>query len=232
MPHPLRSFNIPNGAQFGARRLSGKGHAGTDYHPKSNQDGDPIYGTLDGGRISAKGYGPSPVNGFGHWVKVAYPGGIETTNAHMREPSPWAVGAAVGPSTVIGYVGHTGNAVIADPPGSHVHHELRVNGVLKDPFAYYGGNATASINSKPIAAVSDPIKEDEDMYLVIDKGTPQKPSTGTYVVNAEGCTGISAGVESSLMRLFKVDRSEILLLMKTEIEELDGFLRANARLNR
>jgi len=96
----------------------------------------------------------------------------------------------------------------------------------------FSNTNTASTNSKPIAAVPDPIKEDEEMYLVIDKGTPQKPSTGTYVVNAEGCTGISAGVESSLMRLFKVDRSEILLLMKTEIEELDGFLRANARLNR
>jgi hypothetical protein len=165
MPHPLRSFNIPSGAQFGARRLSGRGHAGTDYHPKSNKDGDPIYATLDGGRISAKGYGPSPVNGFGYWVKITYPGGLETTNAHMREPSPLPIGTAVGPSTVIGYVGHTGNAVVADPPGSHVHHELRRNGSLIDPFAYYGGTATAGSNITPISIKEE---EDDDMYIISD----------------------------------------------------------------
>jgi hypothetical protein len=173
MPHPLRSFNIPPGAQFGARRLSGRGHAGTDYHPKSNKDGDPIYATLDGGRISAKGYGPSPVNGFGHWVKIAYPGGVETTSAHMREPSPWSVGAAVGSSTVIGYVGHTGNAVIADPPGSHVHHELRVSGVLRDPFAYYGGaSAPATAAAAEITPTPPTIQGDTmgAIYLRVKAG--------------------------------------------------------------
>jgi murein DD-endopeptidase MepM/ murein hydrolase activator NlpD len=183
MPHPLRSFNIPPGAQFGARRLSGRGHAGTDYHPKSNKDGDPIYGTLDGGRISAKGYGPSPVNGFGHWVKIAYPGGVETTSAHMREPSPWPVGTAVGPSTVIGYVGHTGNAVIADPPGSHVHHELRVNGVLRDPFAYYGGaSAPATAAAAAITPTPPTIQGDTVIYIQCNAyptGTKQGP-TGPF----------------------------------------------------
>jgi hypothetical protein len=174
MPHPLRSFNIPSGAQYGARRLSGRGHLGCDYHPKSNKDGDPIYATLEGGRIAAKGYGPSRVNGYGYWVKIAYPGGVETTSAHMREMCPFPVGTAVGPTSIVGYVGHTGNAVIADPPGSHVHHELRVNGVLRDPFAYYGGNATAGSSGVPIVASEpEPLRQDNNVKTVFAQPSKQ-----------------------------------------------------------
>lgn len=164
MPHPLHAFNIPSGAQFGARRLSGRPHAGTDYHTPDNKDGAPIFGTLSGGTVRSKGWAPSTVNGFGHWVKVAYPGGKETTDAHMREACPLPIGTPVSPSVRIGTVGHTGNAVNADPPGSHVHHELRIGGALVDPFAYYGGTATAGTKTETLT------REEDDMPKRVSDG--------------------------------------------------------------
>lgn len=135
MPRPIRiPFSIPSGAQYGAPRAGGRHHQGTDYHCAI---GTSIYGTRDGGHVVANvgetGYGI----GFGNYVSISYPGGFMTLDGHLRERSPLAVGTTVNSDTVIAFVGITGNAVYADPPGSHDHHQLWVNGNLTDPEGYY-----------------------------------------------------------------------------------------------
>lgn len=156
MPRPIRSpFTIPYGAQFGAARAGGKRrHNGTDYHCPV---GTPIFGTGEGGRVLHIGYNGDPWMGLGHNVTILYPDG-KTVDAHMQHRTPLWVGAHVGPNTLVGHVGITGNAVNASPPGSHLHHERRNNnGLLVNPEVYYGGSATPS--GTPIT----PIEEDEDM---------------------------------------------------------------------
>lgn len=153
MPRPIRAvYRIPYGAAFGAPRANGtRKHEGTDYHCPV---GTPIYGTGDGGVVTHIGYNGDPWLGLGHNVSISYPGGRTTVDAHMQSRTPLAVGSKVGPNTVVGYVGLTGNAVNANPPGSHDHHVTRINGNLVDPEAYYG-SSTSGGGSTPINTESD-----------------------------------------------------------------------------
>lgn len=144
MPRPIRTaYKIPWGAQFGAVRANGaRRHLGTDYHAPV---GTPIYGTGDGGVVTNIWFYPSPTSGFGHLIEVTYrQSGRRTFDAHLRDAPLVVKGMLVGPTTVLGYVGITGNAVNADPPGSHDHHQLWVRGVLTDPESVYGTETASS----------------------------------------------------------------------------------------
>lgn len=153
MPHPIRAkYTVPYGAAFGAGRANGaRKHAATDYHCPQ---GTAIYGTGDGGVVTHIGYNGDPWLGLGHNITIKYPGGRTTIDAHMRE-SPTKhgirVGSTIGANTLIGYVGLTGNAVNASPPGAHDHHEVRIFGVLINPEAYYGRSpSVARVDAAPI----------------------------------------------------------------------------------
>lgn len=133
MPRPIRAaYGIPWGAHYGAPRAAGKRiHLASDYHAPV---GTPIYGTGAGGRVTSK---LNDKTGLGFYVTITYPNG-RTLDAHMREASPLAIGAAVNAATIVGYVGLTGNAAIADPPGPHDHHERwDAAGARLDPEAFY-----------------------------------------------------------------------------------------------
>lgn len=160
MPRPVRAaYKIPWGAQFGAMRAGGKRkHDGTDYHVPI---GTPIFGTENGGRVTGRYF---DAGGYGFYVTVTYPSG-RTLDAHMREHSPLPVGSPVGVNTIIGYVGLTGNAITADPPGSHDHHERWTNaGVRIDPDARYRLEP-ASGNFTPIE-IEDDMQADERNALM------------------------------------------------------------------
>ena len=154
MAAPIRaSYTVPAGAQFGAPRAGGRHHQGTDYHCPI---GTPIYATGNG-RIAAN-IGETGVGiGFGNYVSISYPGNRVTLDGHMRERSPLAVGTLVNSGTIVGYVGITGNAIYADPPGSHDHHQVWLNGALTNPAAYYG-TTTAGNGGTPII----PTRPEED----------------------------------------------------------------------
>ena len=110
-------------------------HQGLDYHCPI---GTPIYGTEDGGRVEFIGYNGHPWMGLGHNIRIRYPSGV-TVDAHMSYRSPLSVGDRVGQFTLVGRVGLSGNAINADPPGPHVHHERRDNkGLLVNPATAYG----------------------------------------------------------------------------------------------
>lgn len=146
MPRPIRSaYSIPTGAAFGAGRANGtRTHLGCDYHAPV---GTPIYGTGDGGVVTFIGYNGSPTLGLGHNISIRYPNG-RTVDAHMRERTPLRLGQAVGPNTLVGFVGKTGNAVNASPPGPHDHHQRwDAAGRLINPETYYGASTTPAGSS-------------------------------------------------------------------------------------
>ena len=156
MSEPIRSpYTVPYGAQFGAPREGGRHHQGTDYHCPI---GTPIYAVGDGRVVSNVGETGVGI-GFGNYVSVKYPNGMMTLDGHLRERSSLAVGTLVNDQTVLAYVGITGNAIYSDPPGSHDHHQVWINGALVDP---------QSIHTSTAGGTSTPIPED-DMFSDSDR---------------------------------------------------------------
>ncbi len=97
-------------------------HSGIDI---AGAHGSPIYATADG-TVSFAGYR----GGYGNMVLINHGYGFETCYAHL---SRFAVssGQWVKRGQVIGYMGRTGRAT-----GTHLHYEVRVNGVAVNPMNY------------------------------------------------------------------------------------------------
>lgn len=186
MPGPMRSaYTVPWGAQYGAARQGGRHHQGTDYHCPV---GTPIYATGYGhisANVGESGYGI----GFGNYVSIVYPGGRQTLDGHLLHRSPLPVGTAVTPNTIVAEVGLTGNAVYADPPGAHDHHQVWLNGVLTDPAAYYGtssaggGSTPLPVTPPPPPPYFSPLEDDMfKLYYRKDAPTSGSPSGVTYAL--------------------------------------------------
>jgi murein DD-endopeptidase MepM/ murein hydrolase activator NlpD len=95
--------------------------------PPQHHDGPAIH-AASGGTVIDSGFNSG---GYGNRVIVDQGGGKVTRYNHMSMIDPKASkGATVGANDVIGYCGHTGNVT-----GPHLHFELLVNGVFKDPAA-------------------------------------------------------------------------------------------------
>lgn len=89
--------------------------------------GTPIRAAADGTVIFVGGYACCS---YGLYVQVAHGGGFTTLYAHLRN---FAVkhGDAVEAGTVLGHAGLTGRTT-----GPHLHFELKVNGVRRNPLLY------------------------------------------------------------------------------------------------
>lgn len=107
-------------SNFGMRW--GKMHQGLDI---AANIGTPIYAALDG-TVTYSGW----ATGYGNLVKLKHDGGVETYYGHCSKLLV-AVGDTVKKGEKIAEVGSTGNST-----GPHVHFEVRVNGVAKDPTKY------------------------------------------------------------------------------------------------
>lgn len=70
------------------------------------------------------------INGYGNCVTISHGDGVITRYGHMNSVSV-SVGQAVSQGETIGYSGNTGRST-----GPHLHFELRINGVVKDPLDY------------------------------------------------------------------------------------------------
>lgn len=68
---------------------------------------------------------------YGNLIKIDHGNGVETYYAHQSRFSPGVLGKQVKAGQVIGYVGATGNVT-----GPHVHFEVRVDGVPRDPMPW------------------------------------------------------------------------------------------------
>ncbi|HEY3133755.1 MAG TPA: M23 family metallopeptidase [Gemmatimonadaceae bacterium] len=110
---------------FGARKhpIFGewRNHTGTDY---AAAEGTPVRAIGDGVVIFAGRKG-----GYGNMIDIRHRNGMISRYGHMRNfASGLRPGARVTMGSTIGYVGMTGWAT-----GPHLHFEIRVNGVARDP---------------------------------------------------------------------------------------------------
>lgn len=108
---------------FGDQR-SNHAHAGLDIMVA---EGTPVVSPTDAVviRISFDA-------GSGNYVMVAAPGGESFAFMHLSRVAKISVGDVLTPGDVIGYVGHTGNAIATAP---HLHFEVRdQDGIATDPF--------------------------------------------------------------------------------------------------
>ncbi len=98
-----------------------RNHTGTDY---AAAEGTPIRAIGDGVVIFVGRNG-----GYGNMIDIRHGNGMVSRYGHMRNfVSGIHQGSRVAMGTTIGYVGMTGWAT-----GPHLHFEIRVNGVARDP---------------------------------------------------------------------------------------------------
>ncbi|TFU16166.1 LysM peptidoglycan-binding domain-containing M23 family metallopeptidase [Thermus tengchongensis] len=121
MRWPLSGFRITT--YFGQRGAFQRFHTGIDL---AAPYGTPIV-AAKAGQVEVAGWSSM---GYGFHVVLDHGGGVETLYAHMSRiavrPGQW-----VEAGEVIGYVGSTGWST-----GPHLHFEVRVNGVARNPLAY------------------------------------------------------------------------------------------------
>lgn len=94
-----------------------------------------------GTRIYATGAGivsfAGRMNGYGNLVQIDHPGGVRTRYGHLSRILV-ASGISVAQGHLIGQMGSTGRST-----GSHLHYEVRVDGVSANPLAYIGQAAAS-----------------------------------------------------------------------------------------
>lgn len=100
-----------------------RAHKGLDL---DGDTGDPIIAAADGVVLSA-GWR----NGYGNTVVISHGGGYTTLYAHQNEVNA-AAGDRVLGGELIGWVGSTGWST-----GSHLHFEVRLDGVALDPAQFF-----------------------------------------------------------------------------------------------
>ena len=144
-----------------ARTIDGetRPHKGVDIRAPW---GTPIFAALDGKVTHRIQGGNQPGKGFGYYVILSSgtyalkPGGdpvqVGTLYAHMQNPSITPIvsnGANVKKGQIIGISAASGKNKPAGPPGAHLHFEIIIDGVKKDPLPFLknglykaGGGAT------------------------------------------------------------------------------------------
>ena len=118
-------------SQFGHRvdPITGEvsSHTGTDI---ACAEGTPILAAADGTVTVANGL-DSWGGSYGYYIQIDHGGGLETLYAHCSSICV-TTGQQVQAGQVIGCVGHTGRAT-----GSHLHLEVRINGIRADAMDYF-----------------------------------------------------------------------------------------------
>jgi murein DD-endopeptidase MepM/ murein hydrolase activator NlpD len=107
-------------------RRGGARHTGIDI---DGSTGDPVWAAA-AGTVAWAGGAPAGYSGYGIVVIVDHGGGLQTVYAHLSAVKATA-GQAVGPGDRIGSVGSTGHST-----GSHLHFELRRDGVPVNPLGW------------------------------------------------------------------------------------------------
>ncbi len=113
---------------FGWREKYGRYHYGTDVAAAMNT---PIVAMADG-VITYSGWPGTAYHwAYGKMVVIDHGGGYQTRYGHLNGFNCY-IGQRVKAGQVIGYTGNTGRS-----SGPHLHFEIRVNGVPKDPLGYF-----------------------------------------------------------------------------------------------
>lgn len=94
----------------------------------------------DSGRVMMAGWGNygTGYGGYGNVVAIDHGGGYSTLYAHCSGVAV-STGQTVTKGQVIAYVGNTGDVSgsYGAHPGTHLHFEIRVNGVAKNPLNWF-----------------------------------------------------------------------------------------------
>jgi murein DD-endopeptidase MepM/ murein hydrolase activator NlpD len=163
-PLQFRRISSVFGKRFHPVLATWKTHKGTDYAASS---GTPVR-TVGDGVVVRAGWG----NGYGNVVEVRHRNGFVSRYAHLRGfASGIRKGARVNIAQTIGYVGSTGMST-----GPHLHFEVLVNGVQRDPRA-----ALADRSGFPISAKQKPAFEAHRARLIaaLDRRGPTLASADT-----------------------------------------------------
>ncbi len=118
------------------QRFGVNGHPGIDL---AAPFGTPIYAASEGDVLY---WGPA--QGFGNWIVLQHPGGIQTVYGHMRSDE-LIIGpvAHVKAGQLIARVGSEGNST-----GPHLHFEVHVDNVRTDPIAFLNAHG---VSQNPVA---------------------------------------------------------------------------------
>lgn len=157
---------------FGWRERFHRVHHGVDI---ALQIGDTVRAAVSG-TVDLISYDH---DGYGHYVKMSHPDGMETIYGHLQYPIV-AQGQFVYAGQPVGIGGNTGNST-----GPHLHFETRVGGVAVDPmliFDFYGGvrylyaaeetHAEATPKAPAFSHQSKSLKK-ESTYIVRYGDTPE-----------------------------------------------------------
>ena len=118
--HPLPADSFTLSATFGMQH--GRMHNGVDWHAPR---GTPVSAS-DGGIVTYSGY----LGAFGELIIIYHGNGIETHYAHLNERHV-SEGDQVFQGQHIGDVGSTGRST-----GPHLHFELHIDGVPRNPLPF------------------------------------------------------------------------------------------------
>lgn len=142
---------------FGPR--DGRMHEGIDI---DGEEGDPIVAAASGVVAYA-----GVMDGYGNLVVVDHGDGLATAYAHL---SQFAVmpGDSIEQGGLVGAVGCTGNCT-----GSHLHFEVRIDGVAVDPLPYLPGGFiyTAPPDGTDVHGEEPPV----DLEEPSEEPTPEEP---------------------------------------------------------
>jgi murein DD-endopeptidase MepM/ murein hydrolase activator NlpD len=118
---PLRSYTLTS--KFGPRWE--RQHTGIDL---AAPGGTPYYSIANGRVIMARYYG-----GYGYCIMIDHGGGVVSLYGHSSQMLV-KEGQTVQAGEMIGKVGTTGHSF-----GTHLHFEIRIDGVQKDPIPFLKG---------------------------------------------------------------------------------------------
>ncbi len=127
---PLRSGSFTLTQRFGGA----SDHPGIDLGAPW---GTPIYAAAEGDVLY---WGPA--QGFGNWIVLQHPGGVQTVYGHMRYDELLVKpNAHVSAGQLIARVGSEG-----DSTGPHLHFEVHVDNVRVDPIAFLGARGVPGLS--------------------------------------------------------------------------------------
>lgn len=136
VPSITRVSSVPQGSKPFIFPTSGEitqaFHSGHYAHDIGNRSKPHIWAAGAGtvATVDAGGWG----GGYGTHVIIDHGNGVQTLYAHMSSAYV-SVGQRVEQGEVLGRMGNTGR--VYGPTGIHLHFEVRVNGVKKNPWLYY-----------------------------------------------------------------------------------------------
>ncbi len=143
-----------------------RSHKGTDYAAAS---GTPIRSVGNGVVVFA-----GPRGGYGNSIDVRHPNGFVTRYGHMKGfAAGIRTGSRVSMGQTIGYVGMTGLAT-----GPHLHFEVLVGGVQRDPRTALKSNSGPPLASGELAAF-DRIRHEALAQLDQPAGALKAAATAT-----------------------------------------------------